>query len=431
MTRKERRNLRKDKNLIRSLYSIIEKYLPELFNKFSDLTDFRNQSYVNYNMKVICVTRLFGLLCGLTSLSSISDDDFNTEACIDNISIICKTKLNELPYWETIQDVFVNMKLDELRNIQKYIVKALIRSKMFDKYKFNGAFQLIFDGTGLSNHDYNLNGTCLQRKHKDGKISYYKYVLECKLCVGNIVISLDSEFIENTKMFTDKQKQDCETKAFKRMIKRIKKNYPKQKFIILGDALYATTPIIKLCSKNKWFYIFNLKPDRLKEINTSFEGNILLNNETTKKDYYLSTNIEYNNIILNVFKFIERDKKDTSKETIFRYISNIDVNDDNIKNVVKLGRNRWKIENEGFYTQKHRTFNITHLSSRNDNAMKIHYFFIQFAHTIRQLLEQGDIHTKSLLLKLKEVSAYLLESLTSPNPNLINIEINFQLRFDT
>ena len=150
-----------------------------------------------------------------------------------------------------------------------------------------------------------------------------------------------------------------------------------------------------------------------------------------KKDYYLSTNIEYNNIILNVFKFIERDKKDISKETIFRYISNFDINDDNIKNVVKLGRNSWKIENEGFYTQKHRTFNITHLSSRNDNAMKIHYFFIQFAHTIRQLLEQGDIHTKSLLFKLKEVSAYLVKSLTSPNPNLINIEINFQLRFDT
>lgn len=38
---------------------------------------------------------------------------------------------------------------------------------------------------------------CLIRKHKDGKISYYKYVLECKLVVGNIVISLDSEFIKN------------------------------------------------------------------------------------------------------------------------------------------------------------------------------------------------------------------------------------------
>ena len=428
MNRKQRRELRKDKNLIRNLYAIILKYLPELFNKFYNLTDTRNQSYVTYDMKVICVTRLFGLLCGLTSLSIISDDDFNTDACIENISTICQTKLNELPYWETIQDVFVHIKIDELRDVQKYMVKALIRSKMFDKYKYEGAFQLIFDGTGLSNHDYNLNGNCLQRKHKDGKISYYKYVLECKLCVGNIVISVDSEFIENDEMFTDKQKQDCETNAFKRMIKRIKKNYPKQKFIISGDGLYATTPIIKICNKNKWFYIFNLKPDRLKEINSAFEGNLLFENEAKIKDYYLSTNIKYKDITVHAFKFIEKAKN--NKETIFRYISNIPVNNDNIKAVVKLGRNRWKIENEGFYTQKHRTFNITHLNSRNDNAMKTHYFFIQFAHTIRQLLEQGDLHTKSLMLKLKEVSAYLVQSLTSPNPNLMNIEINFQLRFD-
>ena len=53
-----------------------------------------------------------------------------------------------------------------------------MRSKMFDKYKFNNAFELLFDGTGLSNHDYNLNDNCLIRKSKDGKISYYKYVLE-------------------------------------------------------------------------------------------------------------------------------------------------------------------------------------------------------------------------------------------------------------
>ena len=422
MNRKEKRELRKDKNLIKEIYSIINKYLPDLFDKFNNLTDTRNQSYVTYNMKVICVTRLFGLLCGLTSMTAISDK-INSEDAINNLSSICKENLKEIPYWETIQDVFINIDINELRDIQKYIVKALIRSKMFDKYRYNGCFQLLFDGTGLSNHDYNLNGNCLSRKSKDGKISYYKYVLECKLVVGSIIISLDSEFIENEKMLTEEQKQDCETKAFKRMIKRIKKNYPKYKFIVTGDGLYATTPIINICNQYKWFYIFNLKPDRLKNVNEIFEDNINYHNETSIKNYFLSSNIEFKNNIVNVLKYIENEKT-------FRYISNLEINNHNIKTVVSLGRKRWKIENEGLYIQKHRTFNICHLSSRNDNAMKCHYFFIQFAHTIRQLLEKGNSLTKLLKLKIKEVSSFLLNGLTSTTSDLNNLETKFQLRFD-
>lgn len=426
MNRKERRNLRKDKDLIKELYSIIVKYLPKLLDMFENLTDVRNKSYVTYKIKTICVTRLFALLCGLTTMTDISND-FNSDNCIKNLSKICGQNLEEIPYWETIQDVFITINTNELRDIQKYIVKALIRSKMFDKYRFNGSFQLLFDGTGLSSHNYNLNNNCLERKHKDGKISYYKYVLECKLVVSNIIISLDSEFIENEKMLTDKQKQDCETNAFKRMIKRIKKNYPKYKFIITGDGLYATTPIIKLCKKYKWNYIFNLKPDRLKEINETFEDNINYQNETNHQNYYLSTDIKYKGISLSAFKYIETKKK---KTTIFRYISDLEIKDSNIKEIVSMGRKRWKIENEGFYTQKHRTFNISHLNSRNDTAMKNHYFFIQFAHTIRQLLEQGNLLTKSLKLKIKEVSHLLLDTLTSKTSDLNHLENKFQLRFD-
>ena len=65
MNRKERRKLRKDKDLVKEWYSIINKYLPKLLDMFEGLTDTRNQNYTTYKMKTICVTRLFGLLCGL------------------------------------------------------------------------------------------------------------------------------------------------------------------------------------------------------------------------------------------------------------------------------------------------------------------------------------------------------------------------------
>ena len=124
MNRKTRRELRKDKNLIKKLYSIIFKYFPKLLDMFTNLTDVRHQSYITYKMKTICVTRLFSLLCELTAMTDISSDTFNTENCIKNISKICKQELKELPYWETIQDVFINININELREIQKYIINS-------------------------------------------------------------------------------------------------------------------------------------------------------------------------------------------------------------------------------------------------------------------------------------------------------------------
>lgn len=56
MNRKEKRKLRKDKGLIKELYSIIDKYLPKLLDMFESLTDTKNQSYITYKMKTICVT---------------------------------------------------------------------------------------------------------------------------------------------------------------------------------------------------------------------------------------------------------------------------------------------------------------------------------------------------------------------------------------
>ena len=91
---------------------------------------------------------------------------------------------------------------------------------------------------------------------------YYHYVLEAKLVVGDIVISLDSEFIENEK--EEVEKQDCELKAFYRMVKRIKKEYPKLPIIISGDALYCVEPVMQVCKENKWEYILRLKEERLK-----------------------------------------------------------------------------------------------------------------------------------------------------------------------
>ena len=391
LNRADRRALLKNKNLLVEIVKIINKYLPQLSYIIDNLTDKRNKSYIKYNMRTIIFTRLFALICGITTMNGMTRT-FNTENTIKNLSVICKQNFNEIPNWQTIQDVLEDLDIEEIRNIRKYIVKTLIRSKMFDKYRYNGYFQVLVDATGVTCCDYNLNGNCIEKKYKSEKTKYYKYVLEAKIVVGKIVISLDSEWIENSIIKSDKQKQDCEINAFKRMAPRIKK-------------------------------------DRLKQIFNDFEDDLAYENETTEKNYFLSIKIKYKTHKLNAVRYQEYQKE---KLVTFNYITNLKTNNHNIKNIIKMGRSRWKIENEGFNEQKNGTFCISHLCSRNETALKIHYYLIQIAHIIRQLLEVGSIVLREMKLQKKEVSSHIKNDLTTFNSTskINTIGTKFQLRFD-
>lgn len=391
LNRADRRVLVKNKNLLVEIVKIINKYLPQLSYIIDNLTDKRNKSYIKYNMRTIIFTRLFALICGITTMNGMTRT-FNTENTIKNLSVICKQNFNEIPNWQTIQDVLEDLDIEEIRNIRKYIVKTLIRSKMFDKYRYNGYFQVLVDATGVTCCDYNLNGNCIEKKYKSEKTKYYKYVLEAKIVVGKIVISLDSEWIENSIIKSDKQKQDCEINAFKRMAPRIKK-------------------------------------DRLKQIFNDFEDDLAYENETTEKNYFLSIKIKYKTHKLNAVRYQEYQKE---KLVTFNYITNLKTNNHNIKNIIKMGRSRWKIENEGFNEQKNGTFCISHLCSRNETALKIHYYLIQIAHIIRQLLEVGSIVLREMKLQKKEVSSHIKNDLTTFNSTskINTIGTKFQLRFD-
>lgn len=430
LKRKERRELVKDKNLLKELIKIINKYFPMLNKLLDTLTDKRHKSYIKYGIRTLILTRIFALLCGITSMNEMNNS-FNKDEAITNLSSICNESLSELPDWQTIQDVIEQLNIEEIRSIRKYMVKSLIRSKMFDKYRYNGAFQLLVDATGISSHDYNLNNNCIVKKSKNGVIKYHKQVLEAKIVVGNIVISLDTEWIENADMKTERKKQDCEINAFKRMAPRIKKEYPKLKFIITGDALYATAPMLDICKDNGWHYIFNLKKKRLKQVYEEFEDDIKYMNETKRDHYFLSCSTKYKNHIFNVIRYEETQlSKGKEKLVTFNYITDLKVNDYKIESIVTMGRRRWKIENEGFNEQKNGTFCISHLCSRNENALKIHYYFIQIAHIIRQLLDNGSIMLREMKFKTKkEVSSHILTMLTSNKLNLDEVMTNFQLRF--
>ena len=426
MNRKERRERKSELNILKDLVTIINQYFPKLIKQFNGLTDTRNQSYVKYQMKVIFMVRLMGLMCEIKSMQGLTRE-LNTKETIKNIAQICALKLEEIPHCDTINDVFENIKIEELEEIRKYMINKMIRNKMLDRYKIRDKYyHIIVDGTGLATSRKKYNKNCLvkNKADKNGKEyqEYSTYVLEAKLVVGEMVFSIGSEFVENEDEKVTKQ--DCEINAFKRLAKKIKEEYPRLKIIIEADALYASKPIIDICKANGWKYIIRFKEGKIPTLYNEFKTVVERENESNKDNYEYVTKLDYQEEKVNIIKYT--DKKENSE---FVYMTDLPISDKNIEATIGVGRKRWKIENEGFNIQKNRTFDIGHLYSKNQIAIKAHYLMIQIAHILRQLLERGIKEIKELALKLKEISQTLKQELISTITNL-EVHKKVQLRFD-
>ena len=73
----------------------------------------------------------------------------------------------------------------------------------------------------------------------------------------------------------------------------------------------------------------------------------------------------------------------------FTFVTDLPITRKNCEELVKKGRLRWKIENEGFNEQKNHGLGLGHLFSVNYIAMQNHYYIIQIGHMISQFLECG------------------------------------------
>ena len=158
------------------------------------------------------------------------------------------------------------------------------------------------------------------------------------------------------------------------MAKRIKKEYPKLPIIISGDALYACEPVITKCRENKWEYILRLKEERLKLLGEEVK---CLERAEKQEEIKYWNNLKYGEVRIekeaNVIKYYEKKKE---KTTEFMWITSFEITEKNKKEIVYYGRQRWKIENEGFNMQKNGTFDIEHIYSMNYNEGPL------FLHTI-------------------------------------------------
>lgn len=211
--------------------------------------------------------------------------------------------------------------------------------------------------------------SCLVKTHKDGSVSYSHSMLVAMLVSPGQkeVFMMDTEPIVCQ---DGEEKNDCERSASKRLLDSMAVSYQGLPLLITEDALYATGPNITQITQNNWSYVLAIKPDGNKSLFKHFSQGkpyerikaFSYTENKIKHSFQYLNNVPLNannpQIRVNVLLYQQTDQK--GKTTHFSWVTNLALDRKSVPQVMRIGRSRWKIENETFNTLKNQGYQFEH-----------------------------------------------------------------------
>jgi hypothetical protein len=411
------------------------------FNAWLDrLPDTRLREACTYDTRFLA---WWGLHLYLLQLGSRRQLDYELRdggaQVLANLNRLAQTTQTTLPVHDTLDHFVGHVTPAGWERLRTRCVQRLLRMKALDAARLLGQPVLLIDATGLICFHRRHCPHCLVQRH--GKQTLYlHHVLEAKLLgPAGVVVSLGSEFIENADTAdargksAEEVKQDCELKALRRLLPRIKKDYPQLRFVLALDNLYACGPVFALVQELRWSFVVTFKEGRTPALwreyqallpacpenalsRTWGDGRVQEFRWVPRLDYQDSDGRAWQ---LNALDCTER-TADGGKHS-FAWLTGLPVSRKTVEEIAqKGGRYRWKIENEGFNRQKNSDLNLEHVYSIDPENWKSYYLLLQIAFLLVQLLERGSLLRRlaaeagrpfwKLFGSLKNVARRLLDS---------------------
>lgn len=352
-----------------------------------------------------------------------------------------------LLHGDTLNKLLKRIPVKYSQQLLLLLVRALIRSRCFEKWRVLSCYSIAIDATGMIVYHQRHCQHCLTRKVSGGRIQYYHPVLEAKLVAPGLglAFSISTEFIENPgPMKTEKDKQDCELKAFWRLLPKLRKDFPQLTMCLLLDGIYANKRVFKLCKQYKCAYLITFKegsmPATWKEYQAlkglAPQQRLRDSDEERTREFSWVNGIDYNERTLNVLEMTET--KGGKQKYYGAWLCSWSITKDNVMALGLGGRGRWLIENEGFNSQKTGGYEMEHAFSTDNVAMKHFYFLLQIAHIINQLMEKGSLLREkirtsmgSLRVFSERLWALMTETLIEPQRLRAFLAQRIQIRLDS
>ena len=380
--------------MIYETVKIVKHHFPDFYQRLEKIQDPRKQAHYDIDEIIFGAVSMFLFKTG----SRNNYDNFRkTGKFTKNFKKVFGLRL---PSMDAVADVIKEISETELEKLKTVMIKTLLEKKVFHKWRFKGKFLIAIDASGITTYKEKHCDDCLYTESKNGVKTYYHKVLEAKIVTTNgFSISICTVWIDNEDTNNGKyDKQGCETKAFKKLAEKLKKNFPRLQICLCADGLYPNNTFFEICKNNEWDYIVTLKDGNLK----GFWKKIRLENRQHRKylfnkgsdsyrqDIQWINSKEHNGYSHNWIqcKEIKTEKSGKQEKARFVHLTSFQIDYENSVEVSVSGRLRWKIEKQGFDQQKNHGYNIEHKYCRKSyRGMKNFYQCCQIAHIINQLVE--------------------------------------------
>lgn len=382
-------------------FSSLRSSLSTVFRGFSDP---RQKGKVKYNVHDAAMS---AFACMHFQDKSFSQFEKRVDEVLHPENLKQLFDIQTIPEVSQIREVLDSTDSDQFKPVFKEIFSRLQRGKYLEQYQvLPGLFYAAMDATEYFSSKKISCSKCLTCEHSNGCVTCSHKVLQVAIMHPNIpqVIPLMPEEIHNS---DGQLKQDCEMNAAKRLVPKLRKEHPKLGIILGGDALFSKQPVIEDTLKHGMHYLFVAKPDdheymvayidvfrQCKGVHSlscpQKDGKIYkyewINDVPLNKR---TDGIRVNYLSLTVVSI----QKDGSEKITFQssWVTDLEVNDKNVELLSKVGRCRWKIENECFNTLKNQGYAATHNYGHGKNHLAFNiYLLTLIAFLFHQVFELTD-----------------------------------------
>lgn len=434
------------KNLLAVLSTTVDHYFPKFNEWLKGLTDIRNQDLIIYERETIFWAGLISILSQRQARMQISHQ-MRTKMFCENLKQFCGQEgLKSVPHGDTVEYLTMRMKVEELEDLQVKMMRSLFRARVLERYRLLNKWHTVaIDAVHIHSFDYAHCENCLVTKDTGGQTRWFHMKLQASLVTPTgLCLPMASEWIENEPTY---DKQDCELRAFYRLIKKLRRLYSQLPMCILLDGLYALQPVFAALKEERMQYIVVFKEGRMSYIypwvmdiqRQCGQDNVLeqtqaieiedrqpRNHEqrlirskpqnkkrtvTQETRYTWMTGIEFSEdrSLFNIMTCKEMVDEEKICDYVWLVSDELGLNEDTVKPLTQRGRCRWKIENEGINTQKNGGYHLEHLYSRDKISMKIWCAMIDIAHLINQLIEKGSLIVTKAFGSLGNIAKRMFE----------------------